>query len=182
MTGSNVLSSEELSALWQTHAAALLLVARGHCGTQAPGTAEDCVQEAFISLASQKVQPNNTSAWLMKTVRNAAIDAVRSQQRRVRREQTAASVGRKWLEPVEATLTTESTTDQLKTALQQLDNTTRDIVIAHLWNDMTFRQIADACDVSAATAHRKYEAGIDQLRALMIPHETDTRSSIGTPR
>ncbi len=162
-----MLSSAELLRLWQKHAAALLLLARGHCGRVAGGVAEDCVQEAFIRLASQQSAPDKPSAWLVRTVRNAVIDAVRSEQRRTNREQLAARDRPAWLEPLESSSLDVPSPDEILSALQTLDDETRDILVAHLWNDMTFRQIAEVFDISHATAHRKYEAGIEQLRAAL---------------
>ncbi|MEZ6131539.1 MAG: sigma-70 family RNA polymerase sigma factor [Planctomycetaceae bacterium] len=164
-----MLTSDELTTLWKRHSAALLLIARGHCGAIANGAAEDCVQEVFIRLATQEPPPNDPTAWLFTAVRNAAIDAVRSQQRRVKREHAVAVGQPLWLEPIDAASIDRPSADELQQALRQLDDITRDIVVAHLWNDMTFRQIATAFDLSPATAHRKYDAGLAQLRTLMQP-------------
>lgn len=57
--------------------------------------------------------------------------------------------------------------DEVQRALQTLDDETREVVIAHLWNNMTFRQIAEAFAMSPATTHRRYEAGIDSLRTSL---------------
>ena len=169
--GTRVLSSAELSRLWQKHAAALLLIARGHCGTVAGGVAEDCVQEAFIRLARQEHQPDVPEAWLMTAVRNAAIDGVRAQQRRTNREQAVARERSRWLTPVNSTAAADVSAEEVQQALQKLDDVTRDVVVAHLWNNMTFRQIASVFDLSRATAHRRYEVGIEQLRAMMTEAE-----------
>jgi len=171
-----VLSSDELSALWRQHAAALRLIARGRCGTIIDGAADDCVQEAFVRLAAAEPPPREPASWLLTAVRNAAIDALRSQRSRVRREQAVAADRPQWLEPVDTASLDQPSADDVQIALQQLDDTTRDIVIAHLWNDMTFREIADAINLSAATAHRRYEAGIGQLRKLMSTAATTNES------
>lgn len=173
-----MLSSEELSRLWQKHADALLLIARGHCRTLR-GAADDCVQEAFIRLAACEPSPEVPSAWLMKTVRNAAIDAVRSQHRRAAREQVVARDRQAWLKPVDACSLDVPSSEQIQNSLQKLDDTTRDIVVAHLWNDMTFRHIADVFDMSHATVHRRYEAGIKQLRLQMTQYTTHESSTMG---
>ena len=179
-----MLSSKELAELWKSHSAALLLIARGHCGAIANGAAEDCVQEAFVRLATQDPEPRDPAGWLVTSVRNAAIDAIRSQQRRIRREQAVAADSPQWLEPIGAGSSASSmspdqvTTDELQQALRQLDDVTRDIVVSHLWNEMTFRQIAEVFELSPATAHRKYEAGIAQLRKIM---ETQVTADVKEP-
>lgn len=160
-----MLSSCELAELWTRHSAALLLVARGHCASVISGFAEDCVQEAFIKLATQSPVPDSPVAWLMTCVRTTAIDAIRSQQRRIRRENEVASAGPFWFEADASS--TEDNVEQLQVALKQLDHQTRDIVIGYLWNQMTFRQLADVVDLSPATVHRRYEQGLAELKQLM---------------
>src|ERR1051325_9136451 len=57
--------------------------------------AEDLVQEAFIRLARQRALPANVRAWMLVTIRNAALDAIKSAKRRHARDQ---EVGRaRWL-------------------------------------------------------------------------------------
>ena len=161
-----MLSSAELTELWQEHSAALLLMARCYCRQIASSVAEDCVQEAFVRLAAQKVVPDSPAAWLVTAVRNAMIDAVRSQKRRRQREQLVAH--KDTHDASHADVVSETcSSDELQVALQQLDDMTRDILVAHLWNQMTFRQIADIFGLSRSTAHRRYEDGIRQLRSLL---------------
>jgi len=99
-----VLPSSQLSELWNRHSAALLLVARGHCGNVLPEFAADCVQEVFVRLASLAALPECPAAWLMICVRNSAIDAVRSQQRRTKREQAVAKSKPQWFQPAGETV------------------------------------------------------------------------------
>ena len=143
-------------------------MARSRLGSVGTGYAEDCVQEAFIRLASQQKAPDDPAAWLMRVVRNAAIDTVRSQYRRREREIQTVGKHHAWLEPVDPTLLAIPSSDEIKNALMTLDVTTRDIVVAHLWNDMTFRQISEVVELSAATTHRRYEDGIETLRSVLV--------------
>ena len=48
-------------------------------------------------------------------------------------------------------------------------------MIAHIWNKMTFRQIADAFSMSPATVHRWYEESILELRQFFA--EQDEREN-----
>ena len=59
-----------LGRLFDEHARALLLFARQSC--DAP---EDIVQDAFASLARQKLIPERVVPWLYRVVRNGAISA-----------------------------------------------------------------------------------------------------------
>jgi len=80
------LDPETVVRLWDEHAAPLTLYARQWC--EQP---EDVVQEAFLLLVRQAVAPENPVGWLYRVVRNRAINAARSRDRRTRRETEAAA-------------------------------------------------------------------------------------------
>ena len=162
-----MVTSGELTQLWRKHSAALLLLARGRCGGYATSIADDCVQEAFIRLAAADPTPDDPVAWLTTVVRNVAIDTLRSHKRRIARETHATKNKPNWLEPLDTSSLDAPSGDVVQHALEQLDDTTRDVVIAHIWNKMTFRQIAEAFQMSPATAHRTYTSGIEKLKSRM---------------
>src|SRR5262245_40424045 len=80
-----------LGRLIEQHAAALVLYARQWCA--AP---EDVVQDAFVKLIAQKTLPEQLVPWLYRVVRNAAISAARSAQRRRQHEGHAAGRNPAW--------------------------------------------------------------------------------------
>ena len=148
-------------------------MARGRC-SGAGCDADDCVQEAFIRLAVQDPIPEDPVAWLARVVRNAAIDAIRSNRRRAGRETEVAAERPAWLEPVNLSALDNPSPLEIQHALATLEDVTRDIVVAHIWNQMTFRQIAEAFELTPATTHRKYEAGIEALRKVMTNQQETT--------
>jgi RNA polymerase sigma-70 factor (ECF subfamily) len=129
-----VMDARRLAELIDSHATALVLYARQWCA--AP---EDVVQEAFCKLAASRSWPDDPAAWLFRVVRNAAIDAGRSERRRQLRE---AAV----------------------TALESLPAEQREVIIARLWGGITFEQFGQIAGCSASSAHRRFEAGIEELR------------------
>ena len=76
-------TADVLGRLFDRYAASLALFARQWCHCP-----EDVVQEALIELAAQARMPDDPAAWLYRVVRNKAITALRSRQRR-RRHETA---------------------------------------------------------------------------------------------
>lgn len=125
---------------------------------------EDCVQEAFIELARQTVLPNDVRAWLFRVVRNRAISMSRSASRRRRHEQLAAG-----LAPSLLTASSAPPFDQheLAAALEALPVESREVIVAKIWGQLGFEQIGELIGSSSSTAHRRYEAGLDQLRKIL---------------
>ena len=151
-----MMGPEGFSHLVDEHVGALVLYARQWCA--AP---EDVVQEAFLKLVAQKKGPDHPIAWLYRVVRNAAISAARSAQRRRRHETVAASRGPSWFVPCEAGgLDVESAA----AALRELPLEQREIIVAHLWGGLTFEQIGSLTGCSSRTAHRRYLEGLLLLR------------------
>src|SRR5262249_22949915 len=87
------MTPRHLAELIDRHGPALVLYARQWCATP-----EDVVQDAFLKLSAQRWPPDDPPAWLFRVVRNAALDAAKSDRRRQRRE-AAARPGVWFVEP-----------------------------------------------------------------------------------
>lgn len=147
------LQPSELYDLVERHKAALEIYA-----AQWSDAAEDCVQEAFVQLVQQSHRPDRPMAWLFRVTRNLAISDARSSQRRRKREQQAAELGRR----IETDGPLASLA--LAEALTDLEDDLRQIVIARIWGGLTFQEIADVTDLSVATAHRYYAEALALLK------------------
>jgi RNA polymerase sigma-70 factor (ECF subfamily) len=163
---------EHLGRLVDQHAAALVLYARQWCAVP-----EDVVQEAFLKLVGQRAPPDNAVPWLYRVVRNAALGAVRTERRRQRHEAVAAARAPAWFaaDPDAAGIDVEAAT----AALRALPLDEREVIVAHLWGGLTFEQIADVAGCSPSTAHRRYAAGLANLRErlqLPCPNRRTTRT------
>ncbi|MFL5328446.1 MAG: RNA polymerase sigma factor [Gemmataceae bacterium] len=149
-----MMGPDELGRLLDSHGGALILAARSWCAS-----AEDVVQEAFLKLASRRPSPSDPVAWLYRVVRNAAISAGRSERRRIKRETHAASS--EWfIAPDESPLDA----DVAAKALAGLPPEEREVIALHLWGGHNFAAIGALTGTSAATAHRRYVAGLARLR------------------
>lgn len=149
------MTARRLADLLDTHAAALVLFARQWCA--AP---EDVVQEAYCKLAAQRAWPDDPPAWLYRVVRNAAIDAGRSDRRRARREAAVAQPVRWFHERQSEGLDAATAV----AALESLPAEQREVIVARLWGGMALDQIAAIAGCSVSTVFRRYEAGIAALR------------------
>ena len=148
------MDAERLAELLDRHAPALALYA-----AQWSAAADDIVQEAFIRLIAQRIAPEPPLPWLYAVVRNLAISEQRSTFRRERREQVAARL-RSRSDDHESTI-------ELADALEQLDPEIREIIVARLWGELTFDDIAVLVGLSSSTAHRRYQEGLATLRRLL---------------
>ncbi len=124
------------------------------------------MQEAFLRLAIENPKPNDPVAWLFRVVRNQAISFRRSHRRRVDRETKVAVEREPWLRAspdIESRLDSQVATE----ALMELADEEREIIILHLWGGLTFRQVADVLQISAATVHRRYQGALQALRSRL---------------
>jgi RNA polymerase sigma-70 factor (ECF subfamily) len=148
------LTPHDLGRLYRQHAPALRLFAR-----QWPGYGDDLVQDAFVALARQQAPPEQVVPWLYQVVRNGATASGRSAARRRRRE-GAASAPEAWF------ATTDDRLDAADAAraLADLPLENREVIVARLWGGLTFDEVARMVGCSLPTAHRRYHAGLEELR------------------
>ncbi|MEX0716963.1 MAG: sigma-70 family RNA polymerase sigma factor, partial [Planctomycetaceae bacterium] len=108
--------------------------------------------------------PRNVVPWLYRVVRNRAISAARSADRRKRHERAAAENSRWFVDENSSTETAGLDAQTAAEALQALPIEQREIIVAHLWGGLSFIEIAEVLGTSSSTAHRRYAAGLETLR------------------
>jgi RNA polymerase sigma factor (sigma-70 family) len=153
------LTPELLGQLIDEHAAALELFA-----SQWSRAAADAVQETFVELARQPRRPDNLIAWLYRVVRHRAYDDRRAESRRRRRESVAAAENEPWFRPTSAgQIVPQDATD----ALRELPDDLREVVVARIWCGLTFEQIGEITQTSAATVFRRHREALSLLRSRL---------------
>lgn len=152
------MNPEDLERLLNSHGPALQLYAR-----QWADSPEDCVQQAFIALATADPVPDNPQAWLFRVVRNRAISQRRSLIRR-RKHESNATRNLTWFQD---NVQQEVDSSELARALEALDATEGEIIVARIWGQLSFEEIGDLVGTSSSTAHRKYVTGLNELRKLL---------------
>jgi RNA polymerase sigma factor (sigma-70 family) len=145
---------------------ALLLFARRWTNCRAE--AEDIVQEAFVRFWRRQHSISNR-ALLYATVRSTALDRLRSDQRRARREATVALDGAQHLEPQFTTV--DEGQQMLAAAVERLPNEQREVVILKIWNELTFAEIGSVLEISQNTAASRYRYALGALKKILQPHE-----------
>lgn len=122
-------------------------------------TAEDVMQEVFLKLYNVPPDPavKNVRAWIFRTTRNAAIDALRKKHN--------TEIG---LDDQNGGLRDNAFwVDQridLENALRKLPQEQREILALHLNAGFGFQQIADITGSSLPSVYRRYRKAINTLR------------------
>ncbi len=129
-----------------------------------PTLAEDAVQEAFVRLATQAEPPDDPMAWLVRVTRNQILQSHRSRGRRRCRE---TRVGRADWFQVDFSESIDAAT--ATAALMKVQSPMREIIVMHLWGDMTFESIAEVMELSRASTYRRFQSGLETLKQQLNP-------------
>lgn len=154
---------------WRTCFAALapglLLFARQW--VQSRADAEDLVQDAFVRIWRRDGAVEN-KALFYSAVRSLALDLLRRDSRRARRETEAWRESELEIEPQFAADNSEQ--KLLAAAVDRLPNEQREVVVMKIWNELTFAEIAGVLGISQNTAASRYRYAIAALKKNLASH------------
>ena len=140
-----------------------------------PADAEDVVQSAFIRF--WKKHPAATeSEWplLYASVRCAALDMLRRENRRARRDDSfAADASPAAANLFASTLEQREEADLMSARLNDLPAEQREAIVLRIWGDLTFQQIATIAGVSINTVAARYRYGLAAMRRSLHPSDYD---------
>jgi RNA polymerase sigma-70 factor (ECF subfamily) len=142
----------------------LLLFARQW--VQSAADAEDIVQEAFVKFWRRNHDIDNRGL-LYAAVRSLALDFIRRDARRARREATVLAETEPVIEPhfeLE-----DDTQSALAAAVESLPRDQREVLVLKIWNDLTFSEIAGALGISQNTAASRYRYALTNLKKTLQP-------------
>ena len=159
-------SDEDWKTCFAQLGPALLLFARRWTNCRAD--AEDIVQEAFVRFWRRQHSIENR-ALLYATVRSTALDRLRSDQRRARREAMAADDSEETFDP--PFLAMDEGQQLLAAAVERLPNEQRKVLVLKIWNDLTFAEIGNVLEIPQNTAASRYRYALGALRKTLQPHE-----------
>jgi RNA polymerase sigma-70 factor (ECF subfamily) len=125
-----------------------------------PAAAEDAVQQVFTALLRSHRQLEDEAAYLRTAVRNECYSTLR--RRRVRREIADGAV----LEAVHPGVPPEERL-ALEHALRALTPEQRDVVHLHMFEGLTFREIATLTATSINTIASRYRSALAALRTRL---------------
>jgi RNA polymerase sigma-70 factor (ECF subfamily) len=162
-------NTDEIETLYRQHGAALLLFASAISGDR--GRAQDAVHQVFLkAIENGSVsQAINKKAYLFACVRNAVLNDAKVQDRTMRLDVNSA-----WFSPPGRDYTGEQ---NLRRALGKLPDDQREVIVLHVWGELTFSEIADLLGVSSNTAASRYRYALAKLRGSMLAKENSCADS-----
>jgi len=160
-------NTAEIEALYRQHGAALLLYASAISGDQ--GRGQDAVHQVFLkAIENGSVrQATNKKAYLFACVRNAVLNNAKVQDRYIPLDSA-------WFSPPDRDYAGEQ---NLRRALGELPNDQREVIVLHVWGELTFLEIADLLGVSSNTAASRYRYALAKLRRSMLAKENSCADS-----
>src|SRR6266705_5903157 len=160
----NLASHEDWKSCFSVVAPRLLLFARQW--VQSAADAEDVVQEAFVKFWRRNHNIENR-ALLYAAVRSIALDFIRHDKRRARREATVFAETEPAMEPQFEW--DDETQSALAAAVGSLPHDQREVLILKIWNELTFNEIASALEISQNTAASRYRYALANLKKSLQP-------------
>lgn len=129
--------------------------------------AEDIVQTAllkFLAECEKKKTPENPLGWLFSVVRNEAISRLRRRKTQTLHNRLYAGHRPQWFEAAhESRLDAQTVVERLK----QLPLEYREIIVAKIWGERSFEEIAALVGSSRSAVHRKYVEGLRLLKSMV---------------
>ena len=159
----NIASHEDWKRCFCEIAPGLLLFARQWVHSAAD--AEDIVQEAFVKFWRRNHKVDNR-ALLYSAVRSIALDFIRRNSRRARRE--ASAFGETEFSEPQFEIEDE-TQRALAEAIDGLPREQREVLVMKIWNELTFAEIAGALGISQNTAASRYRYALAALKRMLQP-------------
>ena len=160
---------DALGELYDRHAASLyrhaLALAR------VPADAEDLMQAVFVKLATTGAdllavrRPASYLHWMLRTTwvdaRRRAIAGARAESDAT---QPLAMPSRRVIEGID-----------ISRAMDELPPTQREVIVLHLVEGFSFREVGRMTGVSLFTAAARYRLAIARLRGRLAPNRTDLK-------
>jgi len=114
-------------------------------------------------------QAINKKAYLFACVRNAVLNDAKNQH-----QDMPLDVDSAWFSPPDRDYAGEQ---NLRRAIGELPDDQREVIVLHVWGELTFLEIADLLGVSSNTVASRYRYALGKLRASMLAKENSCADS-----
>ena len=160
--------AQAFEVIFDRHADAAFSLAYRMCGRRT--TAEDVVQEAFLSLwrsgAQYDQRRGSVRSWVLKVVHNRAIDVFRRSTVRTSRDVADDGITERMpaTEDTGAEVERRDEAGQVRTALQELPSEQRQVIELAYFGGFSHSQIADMLKLPAGTVKGRMRLGLNKMR------------------
>jgi RNA polymerase sigma-70 factor, ECF subfamily len=157
--------------LFDRHADAAFSLAYRMCGRRS--TAEDVVQEAFLSLwrsgSRYDRQRGSVRSWVLGVVHNRAIDVFRRDATRTGQDVNSEGIVERMPAPEDTERTVQRREDatEVRTALNDLPADQRQVIELAYFGGFTHTQIASMLQLPAGTVKGRMRLGLTKLRVAL---------------
>lgn len=154
------LSRNDVRRMYEQHAPVLLVYALSLLHDRS--ASEDVLHQVFAKLLQRDVVINGEPLhYLYRAVRNTALNHRRNRSRECELPQNG-----RWLESPPGL---EETGLAIQSALADLPDEQREVVILRVWGQMTFEEAAAALEISPNTAASRYRYALTKLKEQLQP-------------
>jgi RNA polymerase sigma factor (sigma-70 family) len=162
-------SSDALRRIYEKYRDSLLILAIAL--SHDVSLAEDAVHDVFVTFAQNIASfrlTGSLKAYLAKCVANRVRDLMRARQSHARdfNSRQTCSIGVDLDEPGRL-ITCNEELRLLSSALAELPDEQREVIVLHIHGQMRFRIIAKSLGISVNTVKGRYRYGIRKLRSIL---------------
>jgi RNA polymerase sigma factor (sigma-70 family) len=162
-------NTAEIETLYRQYGAALVLFASAISGDR--GRAQDAVHQVFLKAIENGsvALAINKKAYLFACVRNAVLNEAKFQDRNMPLDIDSA-----WFSPPDRDYAGEQS---LRRALGDLPDDQREVIVLHVWGELTFSEIGKLLGVNSNTAASRYRYALVKLRGSLLAKENSCADS-----
>lgn len=167
--------ANQIDALYRQHGAALLLFAISIAGDRS--LAQDALHQVFLKMLESGMLSRavDAKAYLFASVRNTLLNDEKIRRRNVSLESSPQDEAT-WFLPRDRDYAEEG---MLRRALAALPEDQREVIVLHIWGELTFAQIAEVLEISCNTAASRYRYALARMRETMCAKEGSCANSRG---
>jgi RNA polymerase sigma-70 factor, ECF subfamily len=168
----NRIGRDQIRKLYEQHSRGLFAYACSYVSSFA--SAEDALHQVFERLLRGDLGIEGEPArYLYRAVRNVALNQIRNRSREVNLDDG-------WIESPSGM---EQAGFELQSSLQDLPEEQREVILLHVWGEMSFEEVAAALGIPANTAASRYRYGLSKLREqFQVGARSKPRSNHGKAR
>ena len=130
--------------------------------------AEDVLQEVFYRLVRYKVQfriIRNPSAYIFRMARNEAVNFMKHKKKNLKSHHSVEGLSKVIQENLSGS--DPQVLNQTAEALAEIPADQREIIVLKFFEELTFREISNVCNISIGTVTSRYRYGLEKLRRLL---------------